>query len=192
MPHQEIYLALLDQQASAAMANLEKLMGNADKSTAAQLRADAIAKTIEKEYYDPEKSCYAFSHNADGSQDRTSTVYPAMAWWSELPGGKTILAHPEECLKELASHTLATDWGLRVAAVYGMGRACGVSWRAATRRIPDADGECESDALSGSRLGYGTAEWGFLCAVWEKHQPSALVERDGDYANATRALRNFD
>jgi glycogen debranching enzyme len=113
MPHQEIYLALLDQQASAAMADLEKLMGNADKASAAQQRADAMAKTIEKEYYDPEKSCYAFSHNADGSQDRTSTVYPAMAWWSELPDGKTILAHPEECLKQLAAHTLATDWGLR-------------------------------------------------------------------------------
>jgi glycogen debranching enzyme len=109
MPHQEIYLALLDQQASAAMADIEKLIGNTDKSTAAQQRADTIAKTIEKEYYDPEKSCYAFSHNADGSQDRTSTVYPAMAWWS----GKSILAHPEGCLKQLAAHTLNTDWGLR-------------------------------------------------------------------------------
>jgi glycogen debranching enzyme len=113
MPHQEIYLALLDQQASGAMAGIEKLMGNADKSTAAQQRADTIAKTIETEYYDSEKSCYAFSHNADGSQDRTSTVYPAMAWWSDLAGGKTILAHPEECLKQFAAHTLATDWGLR-------------------------------------------------------------------------------
>ena len=113
MPHQEIYLALLDQQASGAMAELEKLLGNAGKSTAAQQRADAIAKTIELEYYDSEKSCYAFSHNADGSQDRASTVYPAMAWWSDLPSGKTILAHPDGCLKQFAEHTLATDWGLR-------------------------------------------------------------------------------
>ena len=113
MPHQEIYLALLDQQASAAMAGLERLLGSADKSTAAQLRADTIAKTIEKEYYDPEKGCYAFSHNADGSQDRTSTVYPAMAWWSGLQGGKPILAHPDGCLRQLAEHTLNTDWGLR-------------------------------------------------------------------------------
>jgi glycogen debranching enzyme len=113
MPHQEIYLAILDQQASAAMASIEKLLGDSGKSTAAQQRADTIAKTIEKEYYDPEKSCYAFSHNADGSQDRTSTVYPALAWWSNLPSGKSILAHPEGCLQQLAAHTLNTDWGLR-------------------------------------------------------------------------------
>jgi glycogen debranching enzyme len=113
MPHQEIYLALLDQQASAAMAELEKLLGDTAKSASAQQRADKIAATIESEYYDPEKSCYAFSRNADGSLDRTSTVYPALAWWSELPNGKSILAHPEGCLEQLAAHTLATDWGLR-------------------------------------------------------------------------------
>jgi glycogen debranching enzyme len=109
LPHQEIYLALLDQQASEAMASLEKLLGNLDKSSAAQQRADTIAKTIESEYYDPDKSCYAFSRNADGSLDRSSTVYPALAWWSS----KSILAHPEGCLKQFAAHTLNTDWGLR-------------------------------------------------------------------------------
>src|SRR3984957_20495789 len=58
MPHQEIYLALLDQQASAAMAGIEKLLQNSEKSVAAHERADKIAATIETEYYDPEKSCY--------------------------------------------------------------------------------------------------------------------------------------
>jgi hypothetical protein len=114
MPHQEIYLALLDQQASAAMADLEKLLGSPEKSAAAQQRADAVAKTIESEYYDPEKSCYAFSRNADGSLDRTSTVYPALAWWDpDRTSGKSILGHPESCLQQFAAHTLATDWGLR-------------------------------------------------------------------------------
>jgi hypothetical protein len=114
MPHQEIYLALLDQQASAAMAELEKLLGNSDKSAAAHQRADKIASTIESEYYDPAKSCYAFSRNADGSQDSTSTVYPALAWWdSQSTNGKSILAHPEGCLQQFAAHTLSTDWGLR-------------------------------------------------------------------------------
>jgi glycogen debranching enzyme len=116
MPHQEIYLALLDQQASGAMATLEKTLEDSAKSASAQQRADAIAKTIEREYYDPSKSCYAFSHNADGSQDQTSTVYPAMAWWSDLAGAKPVLAHPEGCLQQFAAHTLATDWGLRDVA----------------------------------------------------------------------------
>ncbi len=114
MPHQEIYLALLDQQASSAMAKIETLLKDSNKSVAARKRADTIAKTIETEYYDPEKSCYAFSRNSDGSQDRTSTVYPALAWWDpDTTSGASILTHPEGCLRQFASHTLNTDWGLR-------------------------------------------------------------------------------
>jgi glycogen debranching enzyme len=115
MPHQEIYLALLDQQASAAMAEMEKQLQSPEKSAAAQQRSETIASTIEREYYDPEKSCYAFSHNTDGSQDHTSTVYPAMAWWTDsaVLGHPAGLTHPGGCLQQLAAHTLNTDWGLR-------------------------------------------------------------------------------
>jgi len=109
MPRQEIYLALLDQQASAAFAQMERRLGDAEKASAAEHRAETIGKTIDAEYYDPAKGCYAFSRNAGGAMDHTTTVYPAMAWWS----GKATIAHPEECLKQLASHTLQTDWGLR-------------------------------------------------------------------------------
>jgi glycogen debranching enzyme len=115
MPHQEIYLALVDEQASAAMAGMEKLLGDQEKSASAHQRAEAIASTIEREYYDPAKACYAFSHNADGSQDRTATVYPAMAWWTDSAtlGHPAGLAHSEGCLEQLAAHSLNTDWGLR-------------------------------------------------------------------------------
>ncbi len=133
MPHQEIYLALLDEQASAAMAKIESLLGDKTKSSTAQTRAETIAKTIESEYYDKEKGCYAFSHNADGSQDRTTTVYPALAWWSasdlrvpqslspSVPGSLSPsvpqpLLHGDECLKQLADASLQTDWGLRDVA----------------------------------------------------------------------------
>ena len=109
LPHQEVYLALLDQQASAAMAGLETLLQSPENAASASQRAEHVAKTLEAEYYDKEKSCYAFSRNADGSLDRATTVYPALAWWS----GKPVLAHPEECLKQFAEHTLQTDWGLR-------------------------------------------------------------------------------
>jgi glycogen debranching enzyme len=119
MPHQEIYLALLDQQASAAMAQIEDLLHDKDKSDAARRRAATIAQTINAQFYDAGKGCYAFSRNADGSLDRTTTVYPALAWWSDLPGtseangARSILAHPEGCLQQLAAPTLNTDWGLR-------------------------------------------------------------------------------
>jgi glycogen debranching enzyme len=112
MPHQEIYLALLDQQASSAMAEIEKLLSDSAKSAAAKQRSETIAKTIEAEYYDPQKGCYAFSRNADGSDDHTRTVYPALAWWDPADG-KPTLAHPDECLRQLVGASLNTDWGLR-------------------------------------------------------------------------------
>jgi glycogen debranching enzyme len=128
MPHQEIYLAFLDQQASGAMAQLETLLNDAAKAEIARQRADAIAKTIDAEFYDPEKSCYIFSRNADATRDRTSTVYPALAWWTAVQSGAPApgplpavgtplyVAHPDGCLRQLAAHTLNTDWGLRDVA----------------------------------------------------------------------------
>ena len=111
MPHQEIYLALLDQQASAAMGQIASVLQDEKESQAAQARAETIAKTINAEYPDPEKGCYAFSRDMakDGaiSLDRTTTVYPALAWWSNLPGTSTaggdgsILAQPSGCLSNL-------------------------------------------------------------------------------------------
>ncbi|MDE3187721.1 MAG: hypothetical protein KGM96_09390 [Acidobacteriota bacterium] len=112
MPHQEVYLALLDQQASAAMAHIEDQLHDSAKASAAQARADKLAQTIEAEYYDPQKGCYAFSHNFNNATDNTTTVYPALAWWS----GKPILAHADACLAQFASATLSTDWGLRDVA----------------------------------------------------------------------------
>jgi glycogen debranching enzyme len=118
MPHQEIYLALLDQQASAAMGQLEDLLHEPQRSVAAKQRAETIAKTIENEYYDQRKLCYAFSRSKDGSLDRTRTVYPALAWWSgkDATGNANFLAHGDECLRQFASHALNTDWGLRDVA----------------------------------------------------------------------------
>jgi glycogen debranching enzyme len=123
LPHQEIYLALLDQQASGAMAYIYEILGAQDKSIEARDRALVISATINKQFYDSEKSCYAFSRNADGSLDRTITVYPALAWWSSVPYSRTpegtavehssIFRLPNNCLEQFASHTLNTDWGLR-------------------------------------------------------------------------------
>ena len=115
MPHQEVYLALLDQQASAAMAGIEDLLQEKQMSAAARQRAQTIKKTIDAQFYDQEKNCYAFSRNANGSLDRTTTVYPALAWWSSpfVTGNAEYLAHPDGCLRQFAEASLNTDWGLR-------------------------------------------------------------------------------
>ncbi len=109
MPHEEIYLALLDEQASAAMGELGGLMGDDAVAGQAKERAGRLHATIECEYYRPDAKTYAFSRNEDGTLDTTATVYPAIAWWD---GGKG-LEHPGASLRAWASHDFATDWGLR-------------------------------------------------------------------------------
>jgi glycogen debranching enzyme len=119
MPHQEIYLALLDQQASSAYAYLQTQLKDDAKAKAAEQRATTLAKIINTEYYDSEKSCYAFSRNVapDGtaSLDRTRTVYPALAWWDPA-NNKAILDHPEPCLRQFVASSINTDWGTRDVA----------------------------------------------------------------------------
>jgi glycogen debranching enzyme len=115
MPHQEIYLALLDQQASSAFAEMQRLLGNNTASDTAKNRAQKISSTIEHEYYDAEKGCYAFATNPAGSPnspaDNTTTVYPAVAWWDS--NAAQPLVHADQCLQRFASAALNTDWGLR-------------------------------------------------------------------------------
>ncbi len=115
MPHQEIYLALLDQQASSAMGYIEGLLKDSSEEDAANKRAEQLEKIINGEYWDAQKNCYAFSRNMDGSLDKTSTVYPALAWW-DPSGGKSVLAQPDGCLSQFAGAALNTDWGLRDVA----------------------------------------------------------------------------
>ncbi|WP_348267666.1 hypothetical protein P8936_00125 [Edaphobacter paludis] len=111
MPHQEIYLALLDQQASSAMAELSTLLGDNATSAAASARATELTKKIEAEYYMPASQTYAFSHNAN-ALDHTPTIFPSVAWWNGGAG----LAHPEPSFERWASHDFSTDWGLRDVA----------------------------------------------------------------------------
>ncbi|HUY82391.1 MAG TPA: hypothetical protein VMU92_11770 [Acidobacteriaceae bacterium] len=112
MPHQEIYLAELDRQASSAMADLDKLLGDETASHAAAARATAVRKTIEEEYYLPAKHRYAFSWNGNGKRDETSTMFPALAWWDGNQG----LEHADASFRLWASHEFSTDWGVREVA----------------------------------------------------------------------------
>jgi len=117
MPKQEIYLALLDQQASAAMSKLAAMLGDDATSKAAAARATTLTAKIESEYFQPATNKYAFSRNPDGSLDRTRTIYPAIAWWNESPNADGApLKHPEASLREWDSHTFSTDWGARDVA----------------------------------------------------------------------------
>jgi glycogen debranching enzyme len=111
MPKQEIYLALLDEQASRAMAELGGLLGDGALASEAGKRADTVHATIEREYYRPKADAYAFSWN-DGKIDPTATIYPALAWWNGAKG----LQHSQASLSRWASHDFATDWGARDVA----------------------------------------------------------------------------
>lgn len=115
MPLQEVYLALLDQQGSAAMGELAKLMGEGQLATDAAARAVRVKAAIEREYFSGQDEAYAFSWNK-GVVDTTKTVFPAIAWWNEGAGYEAGLGHPAASLKRWASHDFATDWGARDVA----------------------------------------------------------------------------
>ena len=109
MPQQEIYLAALDQQASNAIADLADATGHADLARAARARAKRLADVLHREYFEPERNFYAFSHNADGSVDPTPTIYPSVAFWD----GSLRLADSGAMLRRWASSEFSTDWGAR-------------------------------------------------------------------------------
>src|SRR3984957_6755542 len=109
MPHQEIYLAALDQQASAAFAKLASATGNSQQSGDAEKSATGIAKQLEKEYFLPDANFYAFSRNADGTLDKSPTIYPAVAAWD----GTFTLQRAGGMLNRWASSEFSTDWGTR-------------------------------------------------------------------------------
>lgn len=107
MPHQEIYLAALDEQASTAMAHLFRSTGHDSEAQQAQRRADAIAGTIQAEYAQPD-GMYAFSYGS-GVADKTASIFPSIAWWTE----HYALPQSGAMFQRWASDEFSTDWGLR-------------------------------------------------------------------------------
>ncbi|HWB82510.1 MAG TPA: hypothetical protein VG675_00075 [Bryobacteraceae bacterium] len=109
MPHQEIYLAALDQQSVDAMSRMAALMKDDALASAARQQTETIRRNLEAEYYEPAQSFYAFSRNADGSLDHTATIYPAVAWWT----GRLALNRAGPMFSRWASDEFSTDWGTR-------------------------------------------------------------------------------
>jgi hypothetical protein len=109
MPHQEVYLAVLDRQACSAMAHLSEVMGDSDLETSAHSHAESIGAKVASEYFDAERQFYAFSRNPDGTLDQTATAFPSVAWWD----GSFELPHAERMLERWASPEFSTDWGIR-------------------------------------------------------------------------------
>ncbi len=107
MPHQEIYLAALDQQSSESMAQLAKLMGDPQLSSQAAQQAASIRDYLAK--YRSPQGTYSFSRNTDGTFDTRATVFPSVAWWS----GSLALPDAEPTFDAWASPRIATDWGTR-------------------------------------------------------------------------------
>jgi len=110
MPHQEIYMAALDEQASLAFANLARATGHADLATAAEARAAHIREQTEKEYF--HSNFYSFSWNRNNTTDDTATIFPSVAWWD----GSYSLDHPQPMLNRWASAEFSTDWGTRIVS----------------------------------------------------------------------------
>lgn len=109
MPHQEIYLAVLDQQSAEAISRLAAAAGDEQLASEARQKAAHLRGKIATEYYQSASGFYAFSRNQDGSLDSAATIYPAVAWWD----GTFALPRAETMLTRWASDEFSTDWGTR-------------------------------------------------------------------------------
>jgi glycogen debranching enzyme len=109
MPHQEIYLAALDQQSADATSRLASIMNEEALSVNARRKTEEIRAKLESEYYDAGERFYAFSRHGDGRLDGTATIYPAVAWWT----GRLALSQADAMLSRWASSEFSTDWGTR-------------------------------------------------------------------------------
>lgn len=109
-PHQELYLASLDHDATLAMAELADSMGNASLAAEASSSANKIAAVLDS-YRRPDGT-YAFSKNADGRFDPTLTVYPSVGLWFSPKG----LPQATAMLDAWAGNHFSTDWGTRALA----------------------------------------------------------------------------
>lgn len=110
MPHQEIYLAALDQQSAAAFSHLSTLMG--ETSAAAEARNTALLVEQKLADYFGPTGIYRFSRNQDGTYDDVPSIFPAVAWWS----GQLDLPRAGPTFAAWAGHTFSTDWGIRSVA----------------------------------------------------------------------------
>jgi hypothetical protein len=110
MPHQEIYLAALDVQASSAFSELARATEHTQLAVQAQSRADALRTTVEAEYYTPAFDSYAFSVAPGAQRDNTATIFPSVGYWD----GSFSLAHAQPMFSRWASSEFSTDWGTRL------------------------------------------------------------------------------
>ncbi|WP_211256341.1 amylo-alpha-1,6-glucosidase [Edaphobacter aggregans] len=107
MPQQEIYLAALDRTSSAALSELATLMRDEALALSATAQAQHVGEAIGN--YRQSDGMYAFSLDRDGAYDKTSSVFPSVALWTDGAS----LPRPEAMLSAWASHEFATDWGVR-------------------------------------------------------------------------------
>ena len=108
MPDQEIYLALLDEQASSAMARPGELLGDAVTATGKNTKRAHSRRRSRREYYEPDHSL-RFQPEYRRLLDDTATVF--LRSRGGMAGGG--LDNAAAGLRLWSSHTFATDWGLR-------------------------------------------------------------------------------
>ncbi len=110
LPHQELYLAALDRDATRAFAQLAAWAQHPELAQPADSTAQKLDAAVAA-YHLP-SGLYAFSKNADGTYDPTETIYPAVAFWGHGDG----LPQSAPMLDAWAGEHFETGWGARALA----------------------------------------------------------------------------
>ena len=110
MPHQEMYLAALDEQSAESISRLAHLVKDDALSASASGTANEIKEKLAG--YRAADGIYAFNRRADGSYENVASIFPTVAWWS----GRLSLPDPGPTFAAWSGPRFATDWGSRSVA----------------------------------------------------------------------------
>lgn len=110
--HQDIYLAAVWLQATAAMGELATARGDATRAAEAHALQEKGRRTLNERYWLEDEGHHAFGILSSGTVNDALTVWPATAAAFGLFGRD----RGRQTLAALASHRLTADWGTRMLA----------------------------------------------------------------------------
>lgn len=111
--HQDIYLAAVWLQATAAMAEMAGARGDTALAEEARSIGENGRRTLNERYWIEPAGHHAFGLLASGAVNDALTVWPATA----AAFGLLEPARARRTLTSLAGHRIAADWGARMLAV---------------------------------------------------------------------------
>jgi glycogen debranching enzyme len=106
----EYYQAGLGVEALESLSNLARLLGKGDISKELATEFDQKKSVLDRAFWSPDKSIYAFGLKQDNQRVEEASVLATVPMWFGLPSA----ANADAMITHLADADQQTDWGMRI------------------------------------------------------------------------------